>query len=238
MRRFLIRAGNQGRFIPQINRATVQPLAACQPVRYGKHLEVRWHRIAQDHVHIDRSTVEKLAVDCLDVRELQRAGIFRDNWVTLPMVSFRWPAITQMRVARYLIQLELQNQVVPQQIRVSWTRCHYGGARPWLHCPCGRRVAKLLKGLGGYYCRQCFDSPRYASQTKSTQGRLHFEACKLRLRLGGVASLTEPFPERPRGMHRKTYARLRRRAEELEAGLSSRLRSKPADYASLVYYLP
>jgi hypothetical protein len=37
-------------------------------------------------------------------------------------------------------------------------------------------------------------------------------------------------------MHRETYARLRRRAEELEAKLSARMRAKPADYPNLVYY--
>jgi hypothetical protein len=131
-----------------------------------------------------RLTVEKLAVDYLDVGELHRTGIFRDRWVTL-RPCLRYPAIERMRVARYLIQLELANQVVPQQIRVSWTRCHYGGSRPWLHCLCGRRVAKLFKGLGGYYCRPCIGNPPYASQSKSTVGRRHFEACKLRLRLGG-----------------------------------------------------
>ena len=123
-----------------------------------------------------------------------------------------------------------------RQCRVSWTPCHYGGARPWLHCTCGLRVAKLFKGLGSYYCRQCFDNPRYACQSKSTQGRLHFEACKLRLRLGGEASLSAPFPGRPRGMHRKTYARLRHRAEQLEARISRRVRARATDYQSLVYY--
>jgi glycosyltransferase involved in cell wall biosynthesis len=59
----------------------------------------------------------------------------------------------QMRAARYLILLELLNQVGTQQIRVSWTRCHFGGLRPWLHCLRGRRVAKLFKGMGGYFCR-------------------------------------------------------------------------------------
>ena len=78
----------------------------------------------------------------------------------------------------------------------------------------------------------------YASQCKSTKGRRHFEACKLRLRLGGVASIAAPFPERPRGMHKKTYARLRARIEKLEDGLSSRFKSKPAYYPNLVYYLP
>jgi hypothetical protein len=39
-------------------------------------------------------------------------------------------------------------------------------------------------------------------------------------------------------MHKKTYARLRVRIEKLEEGLSSRFKSKPADYPNLVYYLP
>jgi hypothetical protein len=187
---------------------------------------------------IGRLTVEQLGVDCLGVRELQRARIFRDGWVTL-RPELRWPCIVEMRVARYLIQLHLHNQTVPQQIRVSWTRCYYGGGRPWLHCPfCQRRVARLFKGMGGFFCRACVGNPIYASQGKSTQGRRHFEACKLRLRLGGVASLAEPFPERPRGMHRRTYARLRRRAEALEVGLSRRFKQKAADYGNLVYYLP
>ena len=187
----------------------------------------------------NRLTVEKLGADCLDVRALYRAGIFKDYWVDLPMVSLRWPRIARMRAARYLLQLELRNQVVPQQIRVSWPRCHYGGARPWLHCPfCERRVGRLFKGLGGYFCRPCAGNPIYASQTKSTKGRRHFEACKLRLRLGGSASLTAPFPARPPGMHRQTYARLRHRAEKLELRLSARLRSKAPDYPSLVYYFP
>jgi hypothetical protein len=108
-----------------------------------------------------------------------------------------------------------------------------------LHCPyCERRVARLFRGLCGYFCRPCVGNPIYASQTKSTNGRRHFEACKLRLRLGGIASIAVPFPERPRGMHKKTYARLRYRTEMLESGLSTRCKSKPADYPNLVYYLP
>jgi hypothetical protein len=163
----------------------------------------------------DRLTVEKISLDCLDVHELNHAAIFGNTWITL-RPSLRWPRIVQMRAARYLIELELRNQAVHQQIRVSWTRCQYGGARPWLHCPnCQRRVAKLVRSLAGYCCRMCVGNPIYASQGKSTQARRHFEACKLRLRLGGIASLAAPFPKRPQGMHQRTYARLRRRAETL-----------------------
>ena len=62
----------------------------------------------------------------------------------------RWPGITTMRVARFRIVIELRDQSAPQGIRVSWTRCNYGGVRPRLHCPhCQRRVARLFKGFGG-----------------------------------------------------------------------------------------
>jgi hypothetical protein len=186
-----------------------------------------------------RRTIEKLAADYdyLDVRKLQQSGLLTDNWIAwTPMLGLR--GVVKIVSARHLILVELRPPLEPQQIRVSWTRCNFGGMRPWFHCPCGQRVTRLFKGLVGYYCRHCFDDPIYACQTKSTQGRRHFEACKLRLRLGGIASLDAPFPERPRGMHQKTYAGLRRRAEQLESRISERLRHKPADYPNLVYYLP
>jgi len=183
-----------------------------------------------------RLTVEKLSD--IDVRELHRAGAFREgNW-SFPWAGLRWPGIVRLRTSQYGIEVELRGRSIPQQIQIGWTRCYYGGVRPWLSCPhCRRRVAKLFRGLGGYYCRPCLGNPIYASQSKSTKGRRHFEACKLRLRLNGIASLAAPIPERPKRMHRKTYARLRRKLEKLEAGLSARFKSKPADYPNLVYYL-
>jgi hypothetical protein len=183
-----------------------------------------------------RMTVEKFADDYLDVKMFKRAGLLRERWVTWSPF-LRWPAIEKIHACRWCIRLQLNNGMVEQDIPVSWTGCHFGGSRPWLHCLCGRRVARLFKGLGGYYCRPCVGNPIYASQGKSTQNRRHFEACKLRLRLNGNASLAEPFPTRPRGMHRSTYARLRRRGEALEAGLSARFKTKPPDYPNLIYYL-
>jgi hypothetical protein len=141
----------------------------------------------------DRLKVEKLAADCLDVREPHREGIIRGPWVVVPDASLRWPGIERIRAAKYLIQLGLRNQVVPQQIRVSWTPCYYGGTRPWLHCSfCERRVVRLLKGMGGFFCRACVGNPVYESQRRSKKARAYLQAYRIRQRLGCSRPVLDP----------------------------------------------
>jgi hypothetical protein len=136
----------------------------------------------------DRFTIEKLASDCLDVRFLRRKGFFGEGWVTIG-ASLKWPRIVRMRIARYRLILDLRGHSTPQNIRVSWTRVHLGGERPWVHCPhCERRVGRLYRGLEGYVCCACVGNPPYASQRLSANGRAQYHACKLRLRLNGQAT--------------------------------------------------
>jgi hypothetical protein len=181
-------------------------------------------------------TIERLAHDCLDIREVRRKGFLTDRRVEIGP-SIRWPKIARVTIERYRIQLNFWRQATTQYVRVSWTKVHLGGARPWMHCThCEKRVAKLYAGLGGYFCRACVGNPPYASQRLSAQGRAHFKACKLRLLLNGEAQLSRPFPERPRHMHRRTYEGLRREGIDLEAGLSKRMRRRFPDYKSLVAY--
>jgi len=168
-----------------------------------------------------RLTIEVLAQDCLDVRELYKAGVLDGEWVTFRWPELRWPAVRKMRAARYRVLIELLNQVVPQQIRVSWTRCHFGGVRPWLHCPfCEQRVARLFKGLSGYFCRQCCGNPVYESQKRNQKARAYLQAYRTRQQIGGSRPVTDPLPERPYRMKRKTYARLCDRLERLERPLA------------------
>jgi hypothetical protein len=96
-----------------------------------------------------------------------------------------------------------------------WTACHFGGCRPWFLCPadvgngqrCGRRVAKLYTRGYVFACRQCCGLA-YASQSENPRYRAITRSQKLRMRLGGGPSLLDPFPEKPRGMHRRTYGLL------------------------------
>jgi hypothetical protein len=72
----------------------------------------------------------------------------------------------------------------------------------------------ILYGGRYFRCRHCYDLV-YESQRENRMTRLLSKAQKIRARLGGSASMLEPFPEKPKGMHWRTYERLRWR--ELEA---------------------
>jgi hypothetical protein len=63
-------------------------------------------------------------------------------------------------------------------------------------------------GPGRYFlCRHCYDLT-YQSQRDNKMYRALHPAQDIRRRLGGSANMTEPFPEKPKGMHWRTYERL------------------------------
>jgi hypothetical protein len=96
---------------------------------------------------------------------------------------------------------------IDQTVVIDWTPCRFGGERPWFQCDCGRRVSDLYASRGGFACRSCHGLS-YTSQRVTDRERQASKAQKIRFRLNGSASLIEPFPARPKGMHRKRYARL------------------------------
>ena len=99
---------------------------------------------------------------------------------------------------------------VREPVPLTWTECNFGGERPWFICPgagCGRRAA-ILYGPGRYFlCRHCYDLS-YQCQRENAMYRAIHKAQSIRERLGGSANMMEPFPEKPKGMHWKTYERL------------------------------
>ena len=74
---------------------------------------------------------------------------------------------------------------------------------------CGRRVTKLY-GVGRLFaCRHCYRLA-YASQQESAHQRGLGKSQKIRMRLGGSPNMLEEFPDKPKGMHWRTYERWRR----------------------------
>ena len=79
------------------------------------------------------------------------------------------------------------------------------------------RAAILYCAAELFACRRCYGL-LYASQQQTALDRCLEQARKIRMRLGGGVDLLEPFPGRPKGMHRRTFLRLRARAEAAMLG--------------------
>jgi hypothetical protein len=126
-----------------------------------------------------RTTVEECA--CLDVRELARKGLLNGDQRSAP-----WG----------------------EALLLTRTRCHYGGSRPWFRCPntgCGRRCGVLYRARDRRFaCRRCHGLA-YRTQHEQPDGRLLLKAERIWRRLGCDFG---DEPQRPKGMHRRTFQRL------------------------------
>ncbi len=101
------------------------------------------------------------------------------------------------------------------------TPCNFGGVRWWWVCPLtGATVAKLYlpPGAKTFAARDAYRLP-YRSQRETRIDRTHARKAKVIKTLGGnYDNYDGYFPERPKGMHKKTYNRL---AGELEKAIEA-----------------
>ncbi len=112
-----------------------------------------------------------------------------------------------------ILDLRRERLGVGGDVEMDWTRLPSGGKRPWFLCPsCGRRCGVLYSLGSRIICRKC-GGLTYESQNEPRHFRALRKAQKILGRLGGSANMAEPFPSRPRYMHRRTYQRLRRQYE-------------------------
>ena len=122
-----------------------------------------------------------------------------------------------MRVLRGAVELsysvgpEGRKEDVRYAVPLARTPCNFGSSRPWFACPgvvngvpCGRRVAKLYLKHRYFLCRHCLDLTYASRQETGRIGALR-RCQRIRQKLGGTANMTEPLPDKPNGMHRKTY---------------------------------
>jgi hypothetical protein len=149
----------------------------------------------------------------IDVREWRRAGLLRDGLHFSCSWSRMGKPLGKIDVAlrgdAVLLRFRARGTAHEQRIRLAWTRCPFGW-RPWFRCACGCRRAKLFLGSGdtAFGCRLCH-CLGYRSRLESPAQRAVSRAVAARMRLGGSGNLLDPFPGRPRGMHRRTYDGLR-----------------------------
>jgi hypothetical protein len=74
----------------------------------------------------------------------------------------------------------------------------------------------VLHAAGKWFlCRHCYNL-RSESQNENEMYRALRRAQKIGERLGGSANMMEPFPEKPKEVHWRTYERLSRGYHEAE----------------------
>src|ERR1700719_3833263 len=92
-------------------------------------------------------------------------------------------------------------------VRLTTSRCNFGGERFWFRCPtCDRRTRSIFIVGPPFRCRVCLRL-RYQSQRERLAERFLSKAYRLRKRLGGTGDAFS-FGSKPKGMHQRTYKRL------------------------------
>jgi len=103
-------------------------------------------------------------------------------------------------------------EAIEQFVRFDYTPCNYGGERTWLLCTgCNKRVTSIYPVQKYFLCRHCCGL-NYQSQHEDYNDRQLTKSQNIREKLGGSAGITSPFPDKPKGMHWKTYHRLHMRS--------------------------
>lgn len=155
----------------------------------------------------------------LDIRKIRRAGLL------VPGRAFSWQWSRNGEVFATINATsepdgvvldyrarEHQGEWVPMKysVSVTWTECNYGGQRAWWLCPalrCGRRVAVLFGGKV-FACRHCHHLA-YRSQREQPHDRAGNSADRIRDRLGWEPGFLNGHGPKPKGMHWRTFRRLR-----------------------------
>ena len=157
----------------------------------------------------------------LDIRRFTQRGLL------VPGNSFSWQwTVCEREVASISIRVDLQSMVlsfrmkstdelVEQRVQTQSSPCNLGGQRHWFTCPrCSKRVA-VLYAPGRYFaCRHC-GGLGYATQKEDAGDRASTKANKLRKRLGWPAGIAHGDGGKPKGMHWKTFLKLKSRHDAL-----------------------
>jgi hypothetical protein len=102
---------------------------------------------------------------------------------------------------QYMLGAQGERRDASQSIRLGYTACHYGNARPWFICPvCQSRAGLLFMRWGRFACRRC-QRVAYASQSDDQLDALWRRQAHIERRLGAKW-------QRPKGMRHRTYQRL------------------------------
>lgn len=98
---------------------------------------------------------------------------------------------------------------VRQAITLEAQPCYFGGRRFYFQCPhCGDRCSQLMFGQYRFACRKC-NQGQYRSQCDDACGRSWGRTRAIQEKLGYKGDNGHLCPQKPKGMHYKTFEKLR-----------------------------
>lgn len=150
------------------------------------------------------------------------------SWQTGKFTTDDFPREDVLRVWRYYELTPIDNGItltadvapvgmrplyIETRVSLVWTRCNYGGFRPWFVCPlCGRR-GRFLYAQPTYACRSCRGLTYMSTREDETERSIR-KAKKVLRRLGAVSDGIWDRCGKPAGMHWTTYESLIERARD------------------------
>jgi len=174
-----------------------------------------------------KTTTEE--VHSVDIRYMRNQGLLKPNSSGTLSWSCRGEQTGWIRYQAHDSYLRLiyrsrsngeEWQSMDERIYFQRAPCHYGGERLWFSCPhCHTRVAIVYAHGARFLCRHCCDLP-YASQREGYLDRMIRKARKIRQRLDADMNLDFPIFDKPKGMHWKTFNKLKQKERIANQGFS------------------
>ena len=170
-----------------------------------------------------KTTVDELKQ--IDIRYMKKQNMLRPGYMGSLSWSCRGEETGSIRYRMFSDEMILSyryrrngddGQDVHDTVMLNKTPCNFGRSRTWFICPsCDRRVG-ILYDLGKYFrCRHC-TGLAYSSQQEGSLDRMARKARKIRRKLAvdskwwDADCLSDPIFMKPKGMHWKTYERLKK----------------------------
>ena len=185
----------------------------------GGYCSTRWNG--------ERNRLDTAGLLRLDVRHMRRTGVLQPG----ARSTWQWtrddgePAgtiVTIMDHDRPRLTLDYstrragETDWTPRKVHVwlDTTPCHYGGERTWLRCPhCHTRRAVLFSVDGAFACRACHDlayTSTREDEASACDRRIRAIADRLGSDGNGRRGFLWTMPDKPKGMHWRTYDHLTR----------------------------
>jgi hypothetical protein len=162
----------------------------------------------------------------IDAAFLQKRGLLTDGWAGTPTWTSDDGETHLINVfgGRDEIRLSYRQRVnggpwqdVDERVAIEWSPRTYGGAQAYFLCPrCAARRRYLIGAGVRFLCRACHGLV-HASSRQRPGDRATRRNQKLRARLGVGQGLGDWIGPKPKGMHARTFDRIRGRIHAAEA---------------------